>query len=107
MTERTIFLAALDRTTPDERAALLDQACAGDVQLRRQVEALLAEDARAGNFLEQPALVEGSSAIEHLAGIEKPGAMIGPYKLLQQIGEGGMGIVFLAEQTEPVSRKVA
>jgi serine/threonine protein kinase/tetratricopeptide (TPR) repeat protein len=98
LSEKSIFLAALDQASPEERAAYLDTACGDDHQLRAAVEALLAAYER----LPAPATV----AAARPAG-ESPGAWIGPYKLLQQIGEGGMGTVFMAEQTQPVQRKVA
>jgi tetratricopeptide (TPR) repeat protein/serine/threonine protein kinase len=99
-----IFLQALEVADPDERRAYLDAAC-GAGALRARVERLLEADGRAGSFLEGPAtdLVPGGEEPAR----EGPGALIGPYKLLQQIGEGGMGTVWMAEQTEPVQRKVA
>src|SRR2546427_546712 len=84
-----------------ERAAFLDRACAGDEDLRRRIEALLRSNDRAGAFLEQPPEVVGEGRIK-AAGGEKPGDRVGRYKLLQQIGEGGYGVGFMAEQDGPV-----
>lgn len=90
-----------------ERIAYLDRACADDPDLRRKVEALLKSNDRVGAFLEQPpATAIGEERAKATAG-EKPGERVGRYKLLQQIGEGGCGIVFVAEQEEPVRRRVA
>jgi serine/threonine protein kinase/WD40 repeat protein len=106
-----VFTAALDRPSPHERAAYLDEACAGDAELRRRVEALLRADADAGSFLEKPAVTTDAPAgvwVDREAPpAEGPGSRIGPYKLLQKIGEGGMGTVWMAEQEQPVRRMVA
>jgi serine/threonine protein kinase/Flp pilus assembly protein TadD len=100
-----IFLKALEIRSPDGRRVYLDEACHDDTGLRVQVEALLAASERAGTFLESP-------AADLMVTIDEPiteglGTVIGPYKLMEQIGEGGMGLVFVAEQQHPVRRKVA
>src|SRR3982750_3122405 len=112
MTERDLFVAALQKDDPAERQAYLDAACAGRPELRRQVEDLLRLHEGAGSFLEQPAAVSPATgavqdAPEHTPSPEAPGAIIGPYKLIEQIGEGGMGTVWMAQQQEPVRRLVA
>jgi serine/threonine protein kinase/tetratricopeptide (TPR) repeat protein len=102
--EESIFSQALEIRSPAERAAFLDRVCGRNPALRAEVEALLGAHGRAGgllDLLDKP----GVTVEEPIA--ERPGSIIGPYKLLQQIGEGGMGVVFMAEQTEPVQRKVA
>src|SRR6516164_776086 len=91
-----IFFAALEKGAPQERAAYLDEACAGDPDLRRRIEKMLAAQAQAGSFLEQPAGDPYRTVDEPIT--ERPGTIIGPYKLMEQIGEGGMGLVFVAEQ---------
>jgi serine/threonine protein kinase/Tfp pilus assembly protein PilF len=103
MNEQTIFTAAIERA-PAERVAFLDEACAGDRALRARVEKLLALHEHA-SFLARPAAESPATLDQPL--LERPGTQIGPYKLMEQIGEGGMGLVFVAEQHEPVRRKVA
>jgi serine/threonine protein kinase len=112
MTEREIFIAALQNEDPAQRQAYLDEICAGHPDLRRQVEHLLRLFQGAGSFLEEPAaesLATGAfpDTAELASSPEVPGAVLGPYKLLEPIGEGGMGTVWLAQQTEPVKRLVA
>jgi serine/threonine protein kinase len=99
----SIFFSALEKQTAEERAAYLEQACAGDEALQIRIERMI--DAQKGSFLDAPAI--DASLTADLPPTEAPGAVIGPYKLLQLIGEGGMGVVFMAEQTRPVQRKVA
>ena len=93
-----IFNEALDLDSSADRAAYLDRACAGDPALRARVEALLAVHDRAGDFLESPAMTPTIDAVPQ-GPAEGVGTVIGPYKLLEQIGEGGMGVVYVAEQT--------
>jgi len=103
----SIFFAALEKTSPEERASYLDEVCGEDVELRRRVERLLkAHPKAAGGFLESPP-AELQPTIDLSPVQEGPGAVIGPYKLLEQIGEGGFGVVYMAEQREPICRKVA
>jgi tetratricopeptide (TPR) repeat protein len=103
-----IFLEALELKTPTDRQAFIAERCGYDVDLRKQVESLIAASQKAGSFLEDPAVQAAHFLVTTDQPIsEKRGAQIGPYKLLQEIGEGGMGTVFMAEQLEPVRRKVA
>jgi serine/threonine protein kinase len=104
-TERDLFLAAAD-LPPAERAAFLDRACGADTALRAGVEALLKNHA-ADSFMEPPSPPRGPSGTVVMPVTEKVGDRIGRYKLLQLIGEGGCGVVYMAEQSEPVRRKVA
>jgi serine/threonine protein kinase/tetratricopeptide (TPR) repeat protein len=101
-----ILLAVLEKRTPGERAAYLEVACGADVALRTRVEGLLKAHEEAGSFLEQP-LFETAATLGPVPDPEKSGAVLGPYRLLQPIGEGGMGAVWQAEQKEPVRRTVA
>ena len=101
----SIFVAALDKHSDQERADYLDEACRHDPELRRHIDRLLNAQARAGSFLQNSS--PGLSGTLDVPRLEQPGTIIGPYKLLQQIGEGGFGVVYMAEQLEPVRRKVA
>src|SRR5262245_13513693 len=98
-----IFFEALDKPTAQDRDAFLNEACAGDDALRHRLERMF--EAQAKSFLNAPPGVIDATELNPWS--EDVGTTIGCYKLLQQIGEGGMGVVFLAEQLHPVQRKVA
>ncbi|MGO9918073.1 MAG: hypothetical protein ACLQIB_25700 [Isosphaeraceae bacterium] len=132
MTEQSpaeaIFVAALEKVTAEERIAYLDAACGDDISLRRRVERLLAAHPQVGSFLQSPAQVEVGAAEAatvppgeqspavsslaegesyHSAGEGEGSIIAGRYKLLETLGQGGMGAVFMARQTAPVKRLVA
>ncbi len=117
MNERTIFIAALEKDDPAARADYLEETCRGDAALRERIDKLLRAHDEAGGILDRPAEQPGTVCFEPTAEgpgtvcfepiAEGPGTVISSYKLLEQIGEGGFGVVFMAEQTEPVRRKVA
>jgi serine/threonine protein kinase len=115
--EESLFHLALAQPNPAARAAFLDEACAGQPELRARLDQLLQAHEQPASLLEKPAPAEGPTG-DDIPGLwldpaaaprltEGPGTLIGPYKLLQQIGEGGMGVVFMAEQEQPVQRRVA
>jgi eukaryotic-like serine/threonine-protein kinase len=105
MSESGIFKVAV-KLPPDRRAAYLDQACGSDAELRGEIESLLHAHDATGGFLEDvPAGPDPTEDYQPIA--ERPGTVIGPYKLMEQIGEGGFGLVFVAEQQHPIRRKVA
>jgi len=103
--EEAIFAAVIEKTTPNQRATYLDTACAGDPKLRARVEALLTAHDHPDAFFDAPA--PGLLAVIDVPVSEGPGTVIGRYKLLERIGEGGFGAVYMAEQAEPVRRRVA
>jgi eukaryotic-like serine/threonine-protein kinase len=105
MSESGIFKVAV-KLPPDRRVAYLEQACGSDAELRAEIESLLHAHDTACSFLEDvPAGPDPTEDYQPIA--ERPGTVIGPYKLMEQIGEGGFGLVFVAEQQHPIRRKVA
>jgi len=103
---KTVFSEALERESGKARADYLDEACGDDECLRLRVEGLLAAYTKAGDFLQTPPFASHAT-VEEIPLTEGPGTMIGRYKLLEKIGEGGMAVVHMAEQERPIRRKVA
>jgi serine/threonine protein kinase len=107
----TVFCEAVEIADADARAAYLARVCGADAGLRQRVEALLAAHFQAGSFLDRPA--EALAAFAACAAgndpsdVQEPGSVIGPYTLVEKVGEGGMGAVYVADQTAPVKRRVA
>jgi serine/threonine protein kinase len=106
MNPEDIFHKAIEIADIKERAAYLNKTCRGNEKLRADVEELLKAHEQAGDFLDLPA-VGPNATLESSPLTEGPGTIIGRYKLLQLIGEGGFGVVYMADQQEPVRRKVA
>jgi serine/threonine protein kinase/Flp pilus assembly protein TadD len=111
---KELFLAALE-VAPEDRAAWLERECAADAGLRKHLGLMLAAHDAPQSLLDRPAAAplagclppEGVGLTVDQPIAERPGTVIGPYKLLQQIGEGGFGVVYMAEQERPVRRMVA
>jgi serine/threonine protein kinase len=103
--DESIFAEALEKRTADQRAAFLDAVCGANAEQRARLERLLKSHDEAGSFLRQS--LAARETVDQQPLTERPGTVIGPYKLMEQLGEGGMGLVFVAEQQEPVRRKVA
>jgi serine/threonine protein kinase len=102
---KAILLEAIEGHAPDLWPAFLERACAGDAELRAEVEKLLRARSELGSFHEPPRPGVAQTIDEPVC--ERPGVVIGPYKLIQELGAGGMGAVWMAQQTEPVKRLVA
>src|SRR5262245_7905498 len=107
MTDLQIFKNAPPNASAEELKSYLDDACRGDAALRARVEALFQASAKAGGFMERPAMNGLPTVPDNSPILEGPGTKIGRYKLLQELGSGGFGVVYMAEQKEPVKRYVA
>jgi serine/threonine protein kinase len=103
---KAIFCEALELPSETERRAYLDRVCEANPDLRARLDALLLAHNDVGAFLEQP-VPTPSATWDAPNPLEAPGTVVGPYKLIEQIGEGGFGVVYLAEQRQPIRRTVA
>ena len=101
--KKHLFDLAVEISDPQKQAQFLEVACAGNHVLQAELEELLHHDAAENNPLDAPPV---PSILNRFSGLQ-PGTQIGPYKIREQIGEGGFGEVYVAEQTKPIRRKVA
>ncbi len=105
--EKAVFVAALDLSDPEKREAYLQQACTGRPELLGRLRELLsAHEVSRGPLDHRPSVLDLGTTVDE-APSERPGSAIGPYKLMEEIGAGGFGLVFVAEQQQPVRRRVA
>ncbi|MHC4520935.1 MAG: protein kinase domain-containing protein, partial [Planctomycetota bacterium] len=103
---KEIFCEALEKATREERISYLDDVCRDRRDVRSQVEELLRLHEDVGDFLESP-ILDADLTLDISPLAEGAGTVIGRYKLLERIGEGGMAVVYMAEQQEPIRRRVA
>ena len=104
---KEIFMAALEKETPEKKNQYLDEACVDEPELRREVVELLSSLKQAESFMETNTVADLEQMAMQSTAVMRVGETIGPYTLLEEIGEGGMGTVWLAQQSQPIKRNVA